>query len=412
MASIKLILDKRAARKDGTYPVKLGVSHNGYFQISLNVHVLPEHWADGMVVFPPPMQSRAKQLNEYLQGRLGYAQSTLRRLTMLGELAAMSDRELKRALDINAKPDKEKKDKALLASHFAHFIDRRKGRPNGVYHDTLKKIARYHDLGTLRFDDITIGWLKDFEGKLRDEGLAVNSIAKHFSNLRALYNDAIDYNIAGLASYPFRRFRITHEATKKRALTLAQLRELRDYPCTQSQEKYRDLFMLSFYLGGINLIDLLHIGEVVNGRIEYRRAKTSALYSIRVEPEAQAIIDRYRGVGQLLFPLDRYANHKDFLRRMNSALRSIGTFEMVDNAARDPMHVKRNKKQTTPAFPGLSTYWARHTVATLMAELDIPMETIGKVLGHADKSVTSIYVKFDQKKIDAAIRRVIDCVNG
>lgn len=58
-------------------------------------------------------------------------------------------------------------------------------------------------------------------------------------------------------------------------------------------------------------------------------------------------------------------------------------------------------------------YKARHSWATLAAELDIPKETISAGLGHEIGSdVTSIYIKFDQKKVDDANRRVIDYVFG
>lgn len=58
-------------------------------------------------------------------------------------------------------------------------------------------------------------------------------------------------------------------------------------------------------------------------------------------------------------------------------------------------------------------YIFRHSWATLAAELDIPKETISAGLGHEIGSdVTSIYIKFDQKKVDDANRRVIDYVFG
>lgn len=57
--------------------------------------------------------------------------------------------------------------------------------------------------------------------------------------------------------------------------------------------------------------------------------------------------------------------------------------------------------------------YTRHSWATLAAELDIPKETISAGLGHEIGSdVTSIYIKFDQKKVDDANRRVIDYVFG
>ena len=65
----------------------------------------------------------------------------------------------------------------------------------------------------------------------------------------------------------------------------------------------------------------------------------------------------------------------------------------------------------TPAFKGLTTYWARHTWATIAAELDIPKETIAAALGHSiGNPVTSIYINFNTHKIDEANRRVLDYV--
>lgn len=71
------------------------------------------------------------------------------------------------------------------------------------------------------------------------------------------------------------------------------------------------------------------------------------------------------------------------------------------------------KKHITPLFPDLSSYWARHTWATLAAQLDVPKETIAAALGHEiGMAVTSIYIDFNQSKIDEANRRVLDYVRG
>ena len=75
---------------------------------------------------------------------------------------------------------------------------------------------------------------------------------------------------------------------------------------------------------------------------------------------------------------------------------------------------KRNglggKKTVNPLFPELTTYWARHSWATIAASLDIPKETIAAALGHGGNTVTDIYIDFDVRKIDEANRRVIDWV--
>jgi hypothetical protein len=61
------------------------------------------------------------------------------------------------------------------------------------------------------------------------------------------------------------------------------------------------MFMLSFYLVGMNSVDLFNSPAPENGRITYTCAKTKDRHSdkskisIKIEPEAQEIINRYTG---------------------------------------------------------------------------------------------------------------------
>jgi hypothetical protein len=62
--------------------------------------------------------------------------------------------------------------------------------------------------------------------------------------------------------------------------------------------------------------------------------------------------------------------------------------------------------------PECSGNWARHTWATMCAELDVPDPTISLGMGHriAGHRTTAIYIKRDQRKVDEANRLVIDYV--
>ena len=168
--------------------------------------------------------------------------------------------------------------------------------------------------------------------------------------------------------------------------------------------------MLMFYFIGINAVDLLtaKTSALVNGRFEYKRAKTGKLYSIKVEPEAQVIIDKYKGKDFVLNIMDEYKDYKNFLHRMGIALKEIGETE------RKGLGGKKTRK---PLFPDLSSYWTRHSWATIAAEIDIPKEVIAHALGHswANATVTDIYIRFDEKKVDEANRKVLDylkCYNS
>ena len=257
-------------------------------------------------------------------------------------------------------------------------------RTKDLYHRTADKIDQFDKSASL---NITYAWLENFLSWMRDSGLRDNSSAIHLRNIRSVINWAIKNEWTN--NYPFRRFSIPSEKTRKRNVPLEDLRFIISNDClTPTQEKYRDIFVLMFYLVGINGVDLLNAlnSQVVDGRLEYKRFKTGRLYSIKIEPEAMEIIERYRGKEHLLCFCD------------SSPYRSVMC--CADK------HLKSICK-------GLSTYYARHTWATIAASLDIPMDTISAALGHSHGAeVTNIYVDFDQRKVDEANRKVIDFVLG
>lgn len=269
---------------------------------------------------------------------------------------------------------------------------------------TLDKMRKHcNDFSRLTFDDITLKWLRDLDGKLVKNGLSQNSRNIHFKNIRTCLNRAIDEELT--TNYPFRRFKIRPEETRKRNLPAKELRRLFNYTVEPYQEYYLDYFKLMFFLIGINGTDLYNLKNVENGRVEYRRAKTHKLYSIKVEPEAMEIIDRHRsqnGDG-LLDITERWKNPNDFIKNMNIALKKIGKLEIVGRGG---------KKKITPMWPEVSTYWSRHSWASIAYnDLNISKDIIAQALGHEmGVGVTEIYLNKDQKLIDRANRRVIDWV--
>lgn len=412
MASLKLYFDTRSPRKDGSCPIKIAVNHKGSFLVNLKIYMTPDEFTQQTVIrdnfevtaYPPGRKLDASYINQ----RMLQAKAKLLNLSVSGRLPHLSNAELKREIEGSPLPDTEEEAPLRFIERYRAYTQTI-SRPNtlSTYDCTYRKIAEFTDPETLTFEQMNHAWLKDFDNFMQRQGMKPNARAIYLRNIRTLFNDAIDRELLPLNLYPFRRFKMPKEATPKRSLTIEQLRQFRDYECEESQRQYRDIFMLIFYLGGINIIDLCHLKEVRNGYIEYRRAKTGRLYKIKVEPEALEIIERYRGKDYLLNILDRYQDYRNYQHRLNKNLSEIGPVEIVKDKAG-----KLRKKQKTALFPGLSTYWARHTWATIAAELEIPKETIAATLGHGGNEVTDIYIRFDQKKIDRAIRRVIDAVNG
>ena len=219
-------------------------------------------------------------------------------------------------------------------------------------------------------------------------------------NLRAVFNFAID---EGLTSwYPFRKFHIKTVKTAKRSLSVEDLRRLFATDVEPWQEPYLDFFKLSFVLVGINAVDLLHLtsGSIRSGRVEFNRSKTSRLYSLKVEPEAAQLLEKYRGEKHLVSFMDSRSDYLQFVRQCNHALKCIGT------------HSRQGLAPTGSAlFPALTPYWARHSWATIARSIGVSIDDIALALGHGDgHDLTRIYLDEDLQKIDDANRRVLDWV--
>lgn len=307
-----------------------------------------------------------------------------------------------RLLGAEPKSPKEEKPKGNFTAFFQSFID---GKENmgtkGIYKHTLDKIRYFDpDVDNKRFEDIDLKWLTDFEAFCAK---TANKNARniHLRNIRAVFNNALDYEIT--TAYPFRRFKIRPEATRKRSLTVEDLRKLFSYPVEPYAEIYRDCFKLIFMLCGINTVDLHGLKAITkDGRIEYKRAKTHRLYSIKVEPEAMEIIQKYPGANGLLCIADRWSDSRNFRHQLNKALQRIGEVERKGRGG---------KKIITSAFPEVSSYWARHTWATIAYSIGISKDVIAQALGHSDgHDTTNIYIKEDTKQVDDANRRVLDYV--
>lgn len=392
--SVSLYLDKRSILEGKPCPVKLVLTENRKTSmIPLGVKVLPSQWdSKSKKVVNRPDHS---MLNVFLSGRKSAAEMELLRMQSLGMLNGMTLAQVRDRI-VGVQPAGEI---CLFMDYFRHFLDTKKGRTKEVYEYTYKALVSF-DKTVLEktFEDITPDYIRKFIGE--KDSLKTNSLAIHLRNIRAVFNDAIKNEKT--QNYPFRQLQIKHEKTRKKALTPEQMRLLCNASCTPRNEEYRDMFVLMFLLRGINIGDLLHATDanIVNGRFEYRRSKVGTLFSIKLEPEALALIEKYRGVNHLLSPLDRYKSHRDYLHHLNHGLQTIGKTR------------GRYGKLTGDAlFPELSSNWARHTWASAGLNLDIPVEVISRGMGHSGAlAVTQIYMDFDEKKVDQANRRIIDYV--
>lgn len=321
--------------------------------------------------------------------------------------------ELKAELAVILTGEKPKVRQRTLAGCIREFGSTRcREGTRSLYEQAARKVEGIDASATL--EGVDDEWLRRYEAHYM-KTMTVNGLSISLRCIRATFNWAVKRRLT--QNYPFNWYRIKSEKTRKRALTPQQFANLRDYAVEDWQMEYRDMFVLMVYLCGINAGDLFTMPGLTDGRCVYNRLKTGRLYDIAVQPEAMAIINRYKGKKFMLACMDNYGNYSNYLAHMNDGLKKIGPSEKVkvsEQGDRNKANGKERKKwkvEYHPLFPEITTYWARHTWATTAALLDIPEKTIGMALGHSDAMTASIYIDFDMRKIDEANRKVIDYLN-
>lgn len=398
---IRVTVDERRKKADGTCPIYLVFANQGKTVYhGLGVYVDPvEFDKTTFSVTPTNKQKRTdyQRYNLLIQSELSRARNLLLSL-QINAKANISASKFKE-LFVSGSDGSN----TSFTSFFKGVVEKKSGRTREAYEYTLNKIIGLFG-DDIAFEDVTFSWLEKFDHIMRTSaiyngrgeviriGMATNARSIHMRNIRAVFNKAIDEGIIGLEMYPFRRFKIEKERTRKRAVSVSQLRALFAYSGTDAENWAVDMAKLIFYLIGINTVDLFTLNEYDGEFVHYKRAKTGSLYSIKAEPEAAELIEKYKGKNHLLNFSEQFKLLHSFKAKINKRLKAIS---------------KKN-----PEIPAMTTYTLRHTWATLAAELDIPKETIAAALGHAQNAtVTDIYIDFNRKKVDEANRRVIDYVN-
>jgi len=399
MATTRLYLDRRARAKDGKGSIIITLFHNNSTaSFPTGVRIYPEQWNGSKVIKHP----NADSINVLLANKKLCLDKKLALLFIDDYVNTLTATEVKAKVK---EPVPGKRPEHLVSDIFHEYMSKpMKDGTREIYKAALNKVTLFGG-EQVKIEAINTKWLYNFEQFLaRSQG--PNGRAIYFRCLRAVCSYA--YKIRVLASYPFANFKFKTEPTRKRSVEADVFREFLEYPAGVCANRYRDYFLLSFLLIGINIKDLLLAtrAQVVNGRLEYIRNKTHKRYSIKIEPEAQELIDKYAGETYMLEAMEHCQHHKSFARAINEACQLIGPKAVVkDEIFGDETEVVQ------PIIPGITTYYARHCWATFAYEIGIPIDIISQALGHSmGNRTTLIYIKPDQSKVDSANRKVIDWI--
>lgn len=396
MATLKLVLFKAKVLKNGKHKIRVAVCHKHETSyIITNVIIDNEsQFKNGQIVKRPD----ASILNMKLRNLMNAYQE---KLDSIKNKSLYTCIQLKNMLGNGGGGGQEKSSFQAVCAAYEEEL-----RDNGSlrYAEMLERNKRYfteYTKGEMLLSDITPEVIDGYSKFLRNKKMVGNTTnGIMMRNTKTIINRGIRKQLVSYKVHPFINFQIPSAPVREADISVSAFNKIRlSQPIAKRFRIARDLFCLSFYLGGINLIDLLQI-DFNKPVLEYIRTKsrntTNGTMTIRmsIPEQAKEIAERWinRKTGLLDFGYKfSYGNFARYITRALSGLsKEIGVNEKV------------------------IFYSARKSFAQYASEIGIPDSIIDYCLGHSDKAkgVIRYYTKVRQKQADMAISRVIDYVNN
>ena len=255
-------------------------------------------------------------------------------------------------------------------------------------------LKKEHDIPLEQIRPSHIHQYQDF---LEKRELSSTTVRIYLTLIKVILNYAIKMDYIHYKVHPFAACILPSSRIRNLDLTVDELKSLRDVSLKeQNLLIVRDLFMLTYYLGGINLKDLLDYHFEENNLIlSYIRHKTyrtkhgenEIVFSI--QPEAQQIISKYR-------------TDKGFLK--------FGPYESYNKVYSLIYRYLTRIAREAGITSSISYYSARKSFAQHGYNIGIQIETIEYCIGHSIKSNRPIgnYIRVMRSHADIAMRRIFD----
>ncbi|SEM73010.1 Phage integrase SAM-like domain-containing protein [Mucilaginibacter gossypiicola] len=416
MATVSAVIIPSQKKKDGTWNVKIRVNKDGrstYLETSHFVNA-KQIWKKNQIKDPKLLAMLNPILTEY-RLKIGELGTKLSSFTS-SKLAVNLTKEEVKAEDINVVEFGRRRVQELKKANRSGSAKNMQATING-----LIDFFRTEDI---RITDIRVNMLQSYEQFMRSPrtqirpdqfnrprkrelaGMTTNGVHNNMRDLRILFNCIRDFyndedeGVMIVKHYPFRKYKLPQvEPTNKPKLTVEQVIAIRDFVVEPDSriELARDLFMLSFYLCGMNSVDMykLPLPDASDERVNYNRSKTKgrrrdkAYISIFIPDVAKPLYMKYAGTLK-----NRYVSQYSLNYAIAYGIKKIGKALGFKN----------------PEF-----YNARHAFGDLARNrCRFSMDDVGLAMNHKDNSnrVTDVYVSKNWDIIDEVQSAVINLLTN
>lgn len=395
------------------YYVFISLSHQGKRVLIATPYTIgAENVKNGKIT------NRAKYAEIYNKELLKYEDK-------LAQVVAPEKIDLPTLKDILTSSATEKNEVVEFFSNAQSIIEKISQKPNRarsakIYEYQLGKFKKYIKRDKLYTFEMTRKMMQEYAEQMLNDGNApvsvINSISvikRLFKSIKDEYND-YDLGILNIKNDPFRNLELPQQHSgnvSAKALSVEDMRKLIHYEIPKRQgfrlstmNDGKDYFLLSFYLLGINPVDMYNLKkeQYKDGRIVYSRRKTmrragGSEISIPVCPMAAELIEAHKGRGEYLLDMQQnYTLVEGVVSMVARVLTNL--YALMD------LSIDREN---------FTWYSARHTWASIAAnECHFSDAEVARALNHqSEHKVTRGYIRPDWSLLDRMNEAVLEVIN-
>ena len=394
MATIKLAILKHTQAKDGSYKIRIAIGHKQetHYIITRYKVLTWANFKNGVVCNQPD----ANYINVKLRNLLNDYDTRLDSIPNLSDLSCGQLRDMLR--DMRAVTSSA----TILgvANEYTTLL-RKENRTSyaKIIETMVRKFLEYTN-GDIYLQNISTATIDGYSHYLKAKGFAPAYETMCLVNIRTLVNRAIKLQLVRYDVHPFLYWHATQAEPRELDISVEDMRKFLTYQGkAKGKQRSVDFFLLSYYLGGINLIDLVAYdfrNYKQQGILRYIRRKTrikkrsNQYVEFSIPAEAYPIIDKYMNpkTGHILDVTEK--QYRNRLNIIDTDLRNIAA----------DLGITRK----------VSFYTARKSFVQHGFELGIPLETLEYCIGQSMKANRPIfnYVKIMRQHADLAIRQILE----
>lgn len=259
----------------------------------------------------------------------------------------------------------------------------RKERTKNGY-DTLFNNIEIYRKGTL-LSEMDYNFIVKYDLWLKNSGISHNTRVGRLRQIKAILNEAVKRNV--IDKNPFDMFKIPQMTNKKGFLSLKDIMAMEKFICTDKrQENARDAFLFCCYTG-LRYSDFMTLRSehIKNGWITKRMEKTKFVVEIPIEElfdgKAVRLIEKYDG------DITKLSGNIGTNATLNKALKPIFAKLKLDGS--------------------FTFHTSRHSFASNLLLIGLPITSVQKMLGHRKLSTTQIYGEVNRETIKNDLKKVL-----